>query len=429
VILFAERSSGLMRIPASGGKPVPVTTRKAGEVVHYYPQFLPGGQRFLYLVRHSDLEKQGIYIASLDGKPPPVQILKTGNQARYDPVTRRLLYVENESLMARRLELDPPRLVGDATRLTENIAVATGNGYADFSVSGGTLFHGRGVGEVNWQFRWWDRNGKKLETVGQTVKPGLAFRLSPEVGRVAYASSPSELNIWVLDVSRGNSAQLTFQGGHFPVWTPDGRQIYYLCGTGICRKAADGSGEEGVVAAPTDAFWESPTSIAADGQTLLLGFTDIYQLALPDGAKPQPWLKTRFNEGFSAFSPDGRWVAYRSDESGRAEIYVQGYPDRRGKWLVSQAGGDNPAWRGDSRELYWTAPDGTIMAADIKPGETGMERGKNEALFRVPDLRKPWFQPTSDGKRFLLMEPEGGTERYFQMVVIQNWPAKLENKP
>jgi eukaryotic-like serine/threonine-protein kinase len=428
VILFAERSSGLMRIPASGGKPAAVTTREAGELVHYYPQFLPGGQRFIYLVRHSDLEKQGIYIASLDDKSPPVQILKTDLQACYDPVTGRLLYVENGSLLARRLELDPPRLVGDAARLTENIAIATWNGYADFSVSGGTLFHGRAVGDVKWQFGWWDRSGKKLETVGQAAKiPSLAFRLSPEGRRVAYASGPSQSDMWVLDLSRGNSAQLTFQGGHFPVWTPDGKQIYYLCGTGICRKAVDGSGEEKVVAAPMAGFLESPTSIAADGQTLLLGFTDIYQLALADGAKPQPWLKTRFNEGFAAFSPDGRWVAYRSDESGRAEIYVQGHPDRRGKWLVSQAGGDYAAWRSDSRELYWTAPDGTIMAAEIKPGETGMERGNNEALFGVPDLRNPWFQPSSDGKRFLLMEPEGGTERDLPMVVIQNWPAKLGN--
>ena len=190
VILFAERSSGLMRIPAGGGKPVGVTTinKEAGEQFHYFPHFLPGSQRFLYLVRHSDPEKQGIYIGSLDGKSPPVQILKTNFQARYDPATGRLLYVENGSLLARRLDLDPPRLVGDPARLAENIAINSGN--ADFSLStGSTLFYSRDAGGGKQRFAWWDRSGKKLETVGPTVESAAgAFRLSPEGRRVAYVS-------------------------------------------------------------------------------------------------------------------------------------------------------------------------------------------------------------------------------------------------
>jgi serine/threonine protein kinase len=131
VILFSERNSGLMRVSADGGKPVAVTTinRQAGELSHLYPQFLPGGQRFLYLVRHSDPEKHGIYIGALDGKLPPVRVLKTDLQARYDMPTGRLLFVENGSLVSRRLELDPPRLVGDPTRLAENVAVAQNFGY------------------------------------------------------------------------------------------------------------------------------------------------------------------------------------------------------------------------------------------------------------------------------------------------------------
>ena len=185
VILFAERSSGLMRIPAGGGKPVGVTTinKEAGEQFHYYPHFLPGGQRFLYLVRHSDPEKQGIYIGSLDGKSPPVQILKTNFQARYDPATGRLLYVENGSLLARRLDLDPPRLVGDPARLAENIAINSGN--ADFSLStGSTLFYSRDAGGGKQRFAWWDRSGKKLETVGPTVESASSC-FSPVAGGTA----------------------------------------------------------------------------------------------------------------------------------------------------------------------------------------------------------------------------------------------------
>ena len=400
VILFAERSSGLMRIPAGGGKPVGVTTinKEAGEQFHYLPHFLPGSQRFLYLVRHSDPEKQGIYIGSLDGKSPPVQILKTNFQARYDPATGRLLYVENGSLVARRLDLDPPRLVGDPARLAENIAINNGN--ADFSLStGSTLFYSRDAGGGKHRFAWWDRSGKKLETVGPTVESaGGAFRLSPEGRRVAYVSGTIPTDIWVLDIARGNNARLTFQGGDLPIWTPDGKQIYYWCRPrGICRKAADWSGEEEVVAT---GFLEHPTSIAADGQTLLLGFHDIYRLTAAVGAKPQPWLKTQFQEGWGAVSPHGRWAAYHSNETGRDEIYVQGYPELRGKRQVSQAGGDYPRWSSDGRELYWLAPGGTVMAAEVKPGQAGIESGKPEALFRVPATMSPGSRPPATGSAF-----------------------------
>jgi hypothetical protein len=107
---------------------------------------------------------------------------------------------------------------------------------------------------------------------------------------------------------------------------------------------------------------------------------------------------------------------------------VQGYPERRGKWLVSQDGGIIPQWRGDGRELYWVTPDGALMAAEMKPGQTGMETGKPQALFRVPATAGfPWFQPSKDGKRFLVLEPEGDAGRELPMVVVRNWPAKLGN--
>ena len=122
-------------------------------------------------------------------------------------------------------------------------------------------------------------------------------------------------------------------------------------------------------------------------------------------------------------------MAYHSNETGRDEIYVQGYPELRGKRQVSEAGGDFPRWRSDGRELYWYAADGSVMAAEVKPAQAGIESGKPEALFRVPVAMFPWFEASSDGKRFLFMEPEAGSERDFRMVVMQNWPAKLPNQP
>ena len=153
-------------------------------------------------------------------------------------------------------------------------------------------------------------------------------------------------------------------------------------------------------------FLQLPTSIAADGQTVLLGLHDIYRLPTAAGAKLQPWLKTQFQEGWGAVSPHGRWAAYHSNETGRSEIYVQGYPELQGKRQVSQAGGSYPRWRSDGRELYWLAPVDTVMAAEVKPGQAGIESRKPEALFRVPATIFPWFEASSDGKRFLFMEPK-----------------------
>jgi hypothetical protein len=189
VILFSERSSGLMRVPAGGGQQVPVTAiqREAGEQYHSYPQFLPGGKRFLYLVRGSP-QKQGIYVASVDSKPAAVQVLETAFQARYDRLTRSLLYWENGTLMARWLELDPPRLTGAPRRVTGGVAVAPANGYADFSVSrDGVLFYRRGPAGGKTQLAWFDRGGRKLETLGEPlVNVPFGFHLSPDGGRVAY---------------------------------------------------------------------------------------------------------------------------------------------------------------------------------------------------------------------------------------------------
>jgi Tol biopolymer transport system component/tRNA A-37 threonylcarbamoyl transferase component Bud32 len=423
-ILFAERNSGLMRIPAGGGQRVPVTTLKpeAGERSHYYPQFLPGGRRFLYLLRGSP-EKEGVYVAWLDGRTPAVRVLETFLQARYDPLTSSLLYVENGTLTARRLELDPPRLTGDPRRVADGLAGSPANGYTDFSVSThGILSYRPGAASEKMQFAWVDRGGRKVETLGELFEVGAPFfGLSPDGTRVAYSRADGrQADLWLLDMRRGASTRLTFQSGSNPVWTPDGKRIYYLCRRGLCHRAADGSGDEEV--ASTDTF--PPFGISPDGSTLLLGGGNILTLRLGAGEKPKPWLQTTFNEFSPAPSPDGLWMAYTSDESGRQEVYVQGYPDLRGKWQASQTGGFYPHWRSDGRELYWIGPDNMLTAAPVATGLTGIETGKPTPLFRVAAATGfSWFEPDRDGKRFLTLQPTGGPEREAPMVVVQNWPA------
>jgi Tol biopolymer transport system component/tRNA A-37 threonylcarbamoyl transferase component Bud32 len=436
VILFAERSSGLKKIPAAGGQAVGVTTIQpaAGEQLHYSPQFLSDRKRFLYQVRGSP-EKQGIYIASLDGKTAAVRVLETAYRASYDTFTQSLLYWESGTLWARRLELDPPRMTGEPRPVAEQVLAVGANGYADFSASGnGVLFYRRGAGNGKMQFAWLGRGGERLEAFGDAFEAGLSlFRISPDGARVAYSGGAQRPEVWLLDLRRGASTRLTFQGGSYPVWSPDGRQVYYQCWPkGICRKAADGSGEEEVVAGGTAM---RPRTISPDGSTLLGGLADIFALRLGtprsgEKEKHQPWLVTPFDEDVPAFSPDGRWVAYVSNESGQPQVYVQGYPERRGKWQVSQTGGNLPHWRADGRELYWTGPDDTLMAAPVTSGAAGIETGKPAPLFRVPQSASyGFFVPDRDGKRFLVLEPAGGPDREFPMVVVHNFPALAAEKP
>ena len=423
-ILFTDRAVGLKRIPASGGTPVAVTTvnQQAGETNHYYPQYLPGGKQYLYLVRYDDPEKDAIFVGSSDGKPA-IKLLETGYRAVYDASSKRLLFLQgNGTLMARKLELNPPRLIGEAVTVAEGVRFATANRYAELSVSGnGTLFFGRGIGGQKAQFAWWDRAGKKIESVGQLVDADFFYSPSPDGSRVAYATNGEQRDVWVLELARGRSTRITFNGGRSPQWSPDGKQLYYGNRKGIHRKATDGSGDEEFLIKGSSN--DIPTSVSPDGRVLLYGLVDIKMLSLTGERKAEAYLETKYNEGYAAFSPDGRWVAYRSDESGRNEVYVQGYPERRGKWLVSSEGGGlYPQWRGDGKELYWRKTDGTVMAASIELQAAGVQVGRAEALFRLPAGGN--FQRARDGERFLVAEPEG-SQLEFPMVVQLNYAARL----
>ena len=165
-----------------------------------------------------------------------------------------------------------------------------------------------------------------------------------------------------------------------------------------------------------------PTSVSPDGKVLLYGVTDIKKLTLIGERKSEAYLETKYEEGYATFSPDGRWVAYRSDESGRPEINVEGYPERRGKWLVS-AEGVNPQWRGDGKELYFRKLDGTIMASSMVLQAAGVQVGRAETLFRITG-GNTYFRPALDGKRFLVLEP-AVAEQELPMVVVENWAARL----
>ena len=298
--------------------------KEAGETFHYYPQFLPGGKQLLYLVRYGEAEKMGIYIGSLDGKPgtPATRIVQTEFKAEYDAGSGRLLYMQGAGmLMAQRLELDPPRLTGDPAMVAEGVRINFTNGYAEFSVSrNGTLFYGQGSAAQKVRFGWRDRAGKLLETIGQPVEASSrsAYRRTaaglPTLPGLALVRPTSGCWSW----RAARARRVTFSQATWPRWSPDGKQLYYSNPSGIHRKAADGSGEEELLMKGSRSDFVQ--SVSPDGKVLLYGIGDIMTLPLTGEAKPEAYLQTKYLEYGATFSPDGRWVAYDSDESGRSEI-------------------------------------------------------------------------------------------------------------
>jgi Tol biopolymer transport system component len=437
VILFADTQTPLRRIPATGGKAVPVTQPGPGDL-HYFPQFLPDGKRFLYLGTGVELRMTGevrtsaLYLASLDGKGA-TRIVDTNFKSVYDSASGKLLYMrEPGKLLAQTFELDPPRLTGEPAVVAEGIGVTTSNRLADFSVSSdGTLFFGQrnGAGRLL-QFGWRDRVGRLVEAIGSPVPARLWFSVSPDERRFAsYADvgSGGSSDLWVMEMATGLRTRLAFENPRGPVWSPDGQSIYYLNPRSgiIKRKSTDGSGEAEplVTGVNTGGIVHD---VSPDGKYLLYQDEEMMVLPLTGERKPRRYLESSASSGHAVFSPDGHWVAYSSSESGRSEIYVQGFPNPGGKWAVSAEGGSVPRWRRDGREIYWAGPDNTLMAARIALGPGGPKVERAEALFPLSAAGGfPNFRPSRDGQRFLVLDLPKDADPNPPMVVLLHWAAGL----
>jgi len=294
------------------------------------------------------------------------------------------------------------------------------------------------------QLAWWGWEGRKLREVGEPMDGIVMFRLSPDERQVAVQRPTGEAHdLWLLDVERGVTTRLTADRtlSTQPVWSPDGRMILFthLGSSVIFRKAANGIGdEEALVQRPTPSL---PYDWSRDGRWVLAREMspdtkyDIWKLPLtPDGkmqegVAPTPYLKTRFNELQTRFSPEPspRWVAYASDESGRLEIYIDAFPEPRGKKRISTSGGQYPKWAADGRELFYVSPENKLMAVSFERGSGTLEPSAPRELFTLP-MRSSnagaMFEPSRDGKRFLVLtSPEAAQQ---SLNVIVNWPALLK---
>ncbi len=442
VILFPPESrAGLGRVTAAGGATVTVTTldTNAGETSHGYPYFLPDGRHFLY-VAYNSLVPVGVYVGSLDSSERR-RVLEDASNVQY--AAGSLVFTRGTTLLAQSFDPTTLALSGEATPLGDQVQMNTATLRASaFSVSAsGALVYQTGVsGGGNSRVVWSDRTGRQAAVLSESM-PYRDLSLSPD-GKHASVSLFDEKglrgsDIWIIDVMRALSTKFTFDpADEFSgLWSRDGVDMVFNSRRkgrfDLYRKAASGAGPEELLHA--DQLDKSPTSWSPDRQHILYtdisvqGRGDIWALPMFGERQPFPFVKTPFDEGFGQFSPDGRWVAYASDESGRSEVYVAPFPGPGAKWQISNAGGGYPRWRANGRELFYFST-GKLMAAAVGLGADRVEVESVQPLFemsRPGGGARPYYDVSPDGQRFLhIVLASRATET--PLTLLANWPALLK---
>jgi eukaryotic-like serine/threonine-protein kinase len=435
IVFTGPVGTGLYRVAASGGEPVAVTHPEGNESSHRWPFFLPGGRRFVYTVLRSGGAEDAIFLGSLDSPDRRQLVAARSNSAYAAP--GYLLFVRERALMAQPFDATRGEITGDAVRVADPVQTFPPVAIAAFSVSEtGLLTYQAGTGEVS-QAVWVDRAGRRSET-GIAPGPIGSLRLAHDGRRVAYQVEDhlGRGDIWIQDLARGVPSRLTVDPANDfdPVWAPDDQSIIFSSnrtgGGDLYRKPTWGGSAEELLLASN--YRKGATDWSRDGHTLYyneFGATtrqDMWSLSLPD-RRPKVILQTEFFESASAPSPDGRWIAYHSDESGRQEVYVRAFPGPGATSRVSREGGTHPRWRADGRELFFTSDEGRFMAVEVKTGAT-FEAGEPKLLF-VARLRRSLareYDVTPDGQRFLVAVASSD-DVMPPLTLIQNWSAALKH--
>jgi len=441
-IVFGTTNAGLMRVATAGATPEPLTTPDAqnGERSHRQPTILPGGNGVLFTVMPADglVENFRIGAADLTTGAHTV-IIQSGSHPRYVP-TGHLVYAGDGVIRA--VRFDPARRQphGIPVVVVEGVVTKTG-GVGSFAVSAsGLLAYIAGVSEQPPRvIVWVDRTGRE-EPISAPPRRYAYARLSPDGARLALDVRQDTNDIWMWDLERRTLTRLTFEPGlnRGPIWTPDGRRVVFSAERDnvetLYWQAADGSGAAERLL--TSDEQRLPASVSADGKWLFFNQPggapyDFGVLPLDGSREPRMLLRDRFSEHNPVLSPDGRWLAYESDESGRYEIYVRPFPDiDSGRTQVSTDGGTRPLWSRDGGELFYLVPPGAVMSAPVTPGPT-FSVGAPALVFKgdyvAPQTGRA-YDVSPDGRRFLMLKnaPAETAEPPRQLVVVQNWAEELE---
>jgi Tol biopolymer transport system component len=432
-ILFAPQAGPIFRIAATGGERAPLTAVDAPPPgSHRFPQLLPDGRHFLYYTTGT-APTRGVYVGFLDGSTGR-RLVDADAAAVYVP-SGWLLFVRERTLLAQ--AFDPVRLEvsGEPVPLASDIAVDAGRGVAALSASvSGPIVYRTGLAGGRRQLTWFDRSGAETGRVGPADEPSTwGPALSPD-GRVAAVTRTVDGNqdVWLLDLQRGGLSRFT--SGEAvelnPVWSPDGRHIAYTSGSGVYRKPATGA--DAVEVLFVSPLAKQLSDWSRDGRVLLFRTQDaatrydIWALSLDGGVKPFPVVQTRFDERDGQLSPDGRWIAYESDESGRFEIYIQPFPGPGRKWPISVDGGAQVRWRQDGQELFYIGLDERLMTVLIQldADRQVVEAGAPVPLFKTEvggavGVWRQQYVPSADGRAFLMNTVIA--EETSPIAILLNW--------
>jgi Tol biopolymer transport system component len=413
VILFTGVTTSISRVAASGGTPSEATKLEAsrGDFLYRFPQFLPDGRRFLVFLSTAKPETTGIYLGSLESQQ--VRLVQPSQEAGQFVPPDVLLYARGDALVAERLDLTRAVPVGEPETVIGRVEVAEIATFLRlFSASQNGIIAFRDKGYQR-PLAWFDRRGELIGRTSAMAAP-RGFSLSPDETQAAYtAGTQTASDVWILDLKRDVSTKLTLQGvTNNPLFSRDGRFLYYRSFAGnrfrIRRKPLRGGGPDETVYEGSS--WESAWDQTPDGETLIVGNItgNLGVSALPLGTrKLVPILTADFSHRAPVLSPDGNWLAYDSDESGRREVYVRRFPVTEEKWQVSTRGGIWPYWRKDGKEIYYVGLDAALMSVPVTT-TAGLSLAAPEKLFqtRLNVTTVPrQYVASHDGRRFLMIYP------------------------
>jgi serine/threonine-protein kinase len=451
IVLAPGPQTGLSLIPSAGGELEALTTldEESGEVSHRWPQWLPGGRAVLFTTVRGDSPSFEMAIEAVDVASGERHVVhRGGHYGRYVP-TGHVLFVQDATLFA--LPFDPGSLEtkGSQMPVLEGIEAQPGEAGAQYDVSpSGILTYVPGSATLqSFPVTWVDRSGRTEPLWDEAGIYGSPI-LSPDGKTLALSVLRDDnWDVWTYDLERGVATRLTFGEGYDadPVWSPDGKWIAFSSDREgpptVYRKRTDGSGEAERLHEPGLLAFASPLSWSPDGTVLILHTLgqetgdDLYFLEIGVPDKVEPFRVTPFSDSMPSFSPDGRWIAYLSTESGRPEIYVSSYPPGGGKWQISDSLGDLPRWSGNGRELFYRTDDG-IMVVEVDGSGDSFRAGTPRLLFSgpflggiggvsVPGLSFPDYDVSADGSRFVMFTGGDNEIGFSSVNLITGWFSEL----
>ena len=424
-ILFTRKAVGpIYRVSPSGREPAPATTFEPGDVVHRWPRFLDDGRRFLFFVKTQDIDSTGIYLASLDG-PGRKLVLRNGGAGQFLPPDI-LFFVRGETLLAQHFDPSKGDLRGEPEAVKRPIMRSDTHFYQDlFSVSRNSVVVFR-RGSVERRLTWLDRRGVALKTAGP-VGAIMNMTLSSDNRAAAFTLKESEsdlMRIFTLDLERDVATPFA-DSAWMPVWTPDGRGILFRNDGNISEMRRKSLGDRTEATLLADTFI-TPTDVSLDGRFVLFtrakSLGDVGVLPLTGDPKPQILMESEYDEREAGFAPDGRWLTYTSSESGQFEVFIRRFPLTDEKWQISSAGGLQPIWGRNGKEIFYVDLDRRMMVVPVSAGTT-LSAGTPQPLFqtslRINNISSQ-YAVSADGQRFLMVVPMRDVESDIFQVLL-NW--------